>query len=212
MIPAPEATPIVFIVDDDESVRDALASLIRSAGLRVERFASAQAFLAYPPVGVPSCLLLDVRLPGGTGLDLQRRLAERNTDIPIVFITGHGDVRTSVAAMKAGAIEFLLKPLADGEVLDAIGRAIDRRRAALERQGEIAELKSRFGSLTPREREVIGRVVAGLPNKQIAAELGTCEGTIKVHRGQVMRKMGATSLADLVRQAEKLGLRREGGP
>jgi FixJ family two-component response regulator len=200
----------VFIVDDDESVRDALASLIRSAGMRVEGFASAQAFLAHPPVDVPSCLVLDVRLPGGTGLDLQRRLAERNMDIPIVFITGHGDVRTSVAAMKAGAIEFLLKPLADGEVLDAIGRAIDRRRAALERQAEVAELQSRFGSLTPREREVIERVVAGLPNKQIAAELGTCEGTIKVHRGQVMRKMGAASLADLVRQAEKLGLRREG--
>ena len=202
----PESAPIVFIVDDDESVREALASLVRSADMRVEVFPSAQAFLRRPPVDAPGCLVLDVRLQGDSGLDLQRRLTELNTEIPIVFITGYGDVPTSVTAMKAGAIEFLLKPLADVDVLEAIGRAIARHRAARERQTEMADLQSRYGSLTAREREVMQGVVKGLLNKQIAAELGISEITIKVHRGQMMRKMMAGSLADLVRQAEKLGI------
>jgi FixJ family two-component response regulator len=202
----PESAPIVFVVDDDESVREALASLVRSADLRVEVFESAQAFLSRPPVDAPGCLVLDVRLEGASGLDLQRRLTELNTEIPIVFITGHGDVPTSVTAMKAGAIEFLLKPLADVDVLEAIGRAIARHRATRERQTEIADVQSRYDSLTAREREVMQGVVKGLLNKQIAAELGITEITVKVHRGQVMRKMMADSLADLVRQAEKLGI------
>jgi FixJ family two-component response regulator len=196
----------VFVVDDDESVREALASLVRSAGMRVEVFSSAQAFLGRHPVDAPSCLVLDVRLRGASGLDLQRRLTELNTEIPIVFITGYGDVPTSVTAMKAGAIEFLLKPLADVDVLEAIGRAIARHRAARDRQSEMADLQSRYASLSAREREVMQGVVKGLLNKQIAAELGISEITIKVHRGQVMRKMMAGSLADLVRQAEKLGV------
>jgi FixJ family two-component response regulator len=202
----PAPAPIVFVVDDDESVRGALARLVRSAGTRVEVFASTQAFLDRLPVDAPSCLILDVRLPGGGGLDLQRRLAEANTEIPIVFITGHGDVPTSVSAMKAGAIEFLLKPFADADVLEAIARGIARHRAARERQAEMADLQSRYASLTPRERDVLQRVVAGLLNKQIAADLGISEATIKDHRGQVMRKMHSDSLADLVRQAEKLGI------
>jgi FixJ family two-component response regulator len=172
----------------------------------VEVFASAQAFLTRPPVDAPSCLVLDVRLQGASGLDLQRRLAELNTQIPIVFITGHGDVPTSVTAMKAGAVEFLLKPLADVDVLEAIDRAIARHRATRVHQAEMADLQSRYGSLTAREREVMQGVVKGLLNKQIAAELGISEITVKVHRGQVMRKMMAGSLADLVRQAEKLGV------
>jgi FixJ family two-component response regulator len=203
---AHESAPIVFVVDDDESVREALASLVRSADMRVEVFASAQAFLMRPPVDAPSCLVLDVRLQGASGLDLQRRLTEVNTEIPIVFITGYGDVPTSVTAMKAGAIEFLLKPLADVDVLEAISRAIARHRATRERQAEIADLQSRYDSLSAREREVMQEVVKGLLNKQIAAEFGISEITIKVHRGQVMRKMMAGSLADLVRQAEKLGI------
>jgi FixJ family two-component response regulator len=202
----PEPAPIVFVVDDDESVREALASLVRSADLRVAVFESAQAFLGRPPVDAPSCLVLDVRLEGASGLDLQQRLTELNTEIPIVFITGHGDVPTSVRAMKAGAIEFLLKPLADVDVLEAIGRAIARHRATRERQTEIADVQSRYDSLTAREREVMKGVVKGLLNKQIAGELEISEITVKVHRGQVMRKMKADSLADLVRQAEKLGI------
>jgi len=205
-MPTPQPAPIVFVVDDDESVREALASLVRSTGLRVEVFASAPAFLARPPVDAPSCLVLDVRLQGASGLDLQRRLAELNAQIPIVFITGHGDVPTSVTAMKAGAMEFLLKPLADVDVLEAIERAIARHRAIRVQQTEMADLQSRYGSLTAREREVMQGVVKGLLNKQIAAELGISEITIKVHRGQVMRKMLAGSLADLVRLAEKLGV------
>ena len=202
-----EGKAIVFVVDDDASVREGLGSLIRSAGLRVETFASAQEFLARSRADVPSCLVLDVRLPGLSGLDLQKRMAEVNIEIPIVFITGHGDVPTSVQAMKAGAVEFLTKPFADRDLLDAIQQAIKRDRVARRQQAEMAELYDRYDSLTPREREVMEWVVSGLLNKQIAAELGTSEITVKVHRGQVMQKMQADSLASLVRIAERLGIR-----
>lgn len=205
----PEPDAIVWVVDDDASVREALRSLIRSAGLRVETLASAQEFLARPRVEAPSCLVLDVRMPRVSGLDLQKRMAEISLQIPIVFITGHGDVPTSVRAMKAGAVEFLTKPFDDQDLLEAIQQAIKRDREARQRQAELGELRARYESLTPREREVMGRVVSGLLNKQVAAELGTSEITIKVHRAQVMHKMHAGSLADLVRMSEKLEIRRE---
>jgi len=206
-----ESDAMVFVVDDDESVRESLGGLIRSVGLRVETFASAQQFLAGPRfniVGAPNCLVLDVHLPGLSGLDLQKRMAEGDIDIPIIFITGRGDIPMSVRAMKAGAVEFLTKPFRDHDLLDAIGQAIERDRVARQKQAEMAELRGRYESLTPREREVMGLVVSGLLNKQVAAELGINEGTVKVHQGQVMQKMRAESLADLVRMSDKLGIRR----
>ena len=206
--PLPEPDAIILVVDDDVSVREALAGLIRSAGLRVETFASAQEFLARPRPDAPGCLVLDVRLPGLSGLDLQKRLAEINLEIPIIFITGHGDVPTSVRAMKAGAFEFLTKPFADQDLLDAIQQAIKHDRAVRRQQAKMTELHGRYQSLTQREREVMGRVVSGLLNKEIAADLAISLITVKAHRGQVMHKMRADSLADLVRMSEMLGTQR----
>ena len=203
---------VVFVVDDDLSVRKSLGNLIRSAGLEVETFASAQEFLASAPADLPGCLVLDVRMPRINGLELQERLAKINIDIPIIFITAHGDVTTSVKAMKAGAIEFLTKPFRDADLLDAIYQAIERDRFARRQRAEVADLRNRFDSLTPREQEVMGLVVLGLLNKQIAFDLGISETTIKVHRSQVMKKMLANSLADLVRMSEKLALNRTSIP
>ena len=203
----PEATPMVFVVEDDSSVREALAGLIRSAGWNVEVFVSADEFLGRPRPDAPSCLVLDVGLPGLSGLDLQARMAELHSDIPIVFITGHGDIPMSVRAMKAGAVEFLTKPFVEQDLLDGIQLAIERHRAVRGEDEELRELQDCYASLTPRERQVLELVVSGRLNKQAAAELGTSEITIKVHRGRVMAKMRATSLPDLVNRAAKLRLK-----
>jgi FixJ family two-component response regulator len=201
-----EAQSIVFVVDDDAAIRKALDSLIRSVGLQVELFASAQEFLQAKRPKAPTCLILDIRLKGISGLDFQRKLAEANDPIPIIFISGHADVPMSVRAMKAGAVEFLTKPFRDQELLDAVYHALERDAARRQQEAEIAKLRERYEWLTPREREVLPLVVSGLPNKQIAAEIGTSETTAKVHRAQLMRKMGADSLPDLVRMAEKIGI------
>lgn len=202
-----EPQSIVFVVDDDAEVRKALDSLIRSVGLRVELFGSAQAFLDRKPPDAASCMILDIRLPGISGLDFQRKLADAHILIPIIFITGHGDIPMSVRAMKAGAVEFLTKPFRDQDLLDAIHQALERDGKRRRQEAEIAILRERFEWLTPRERELLPLVVSGLPNKQIAAEIGTSETTVKVHRGQLMRKMSADSLPELVRMAEKIGIR-----
>ena len=211
MTPTPTAAkvlPVVFVIDDDALVRAALSSLIRSVGLRVEVFASASEFLAAKRTDGPSCLILDVRLRGMSGLNFQAELAKANIVIPIIFITGHGDIPMSVKAMKAGAVEFLTKPFRDQDLLDAIKVALERARSWIESEKAVSELRANFESLSPRETEVMARVTSGLLNKQIAGELGLSEVTVKVHRGNVMQKMGAKSLADLVKMADTLAIRR----
>lgn len=206
----PRSDAVIAIVDDDLSVREGLSSLIRSAGLQVETFASAPEFLARPAAETPSCLVLDLELPGLSGLDLQKQMAESGLEIPIVFLTGHGDIPASVKAMKAGAVEFLTKPFDEQELLRAIQEAIERDRRTRQQRTEMRELRGRYESLTTREQEVMRHVVSGLLNKQIAAELNITEFTVKIHRGHVMRKMRADSVADLVRMAESLGSAHSG--
>jgi RNA polymerase sigma factor (sigma-70 family) len=201
-----EEAAMVFVVDDDPSVRRAIKRLVESVGLHVELFGSATEFMNSSRPNVSSCLILDIRLPGISGLDFQRELAKAKDEIPTIFITAHGDIPMTVRAMKAGAVEFLTKPFRDQDLLDAIQVALERDRARRQREAEVATLRNRFESLTPREREVLPWVVSGLPNKQIADAIGTSEATIKVHRSQLMRKMGASSLADLVRMGEKMGI------
>jgi len=198
------AAPVVFVVDDDASVRSSLKFLLSTVGLQAETLDSADSFLHKTHPDVPSCLVLDVRLPGLSGLDFQRELAARNICIPIVFLTGHGDIPMSVRAMKAGAVEFLTKPFRDQDLLDAVRVALDRDRARREQDTEMADLRRRFDSLTSREQEVVSMVVAGMLNKQIAAELGTAESTVKVQRSRAMEKMKAESLADLIKMIQKV--------
>ena len=195
---------VVFVVDDDPSVRSSLRFLLSTVGLQVESFDSADAFLRKKPAGVPSCLVLDVRLPGLSGIDIQRELAARNIRIPIIFLTGHGDIPMSVRAMKAGAVEFLTKPVRDQDLLDAVRIALEQDRARREQEKEVTDLQQRFDSLTSREQQVISMLVSGMLNKQIAGELGTAESTVKVQRSRAMEKMHAQSLVDLARMIEKL--------
>jgi FixJ family two-component response regulator len=201
-----EPEPLVIVIDDDAPTRETLSSLIRSVGLRVELFGSAQEFLKSDRRDAPGCLVLDIRLRGIGGLDLQGRLAAANIRIPIIFITGHGDIQMSVRAMKAGAIEFLTKPFRDQDLLDAIYVGLEKDRERRQQEAEVAILRERFESLTPGERKVLRLVVSGRLNKQIAAEIGTSEATVKVHRSQLMKKMGAASTADVVRMSETMGI------
>ena len=204
----PQSEPIVFVIDDDPSLRNALTNLFRSVGLRAEVFASAPELLRSKLPDVPSCLVLDIRLPGPSGLEFQDELAKANIHIPIIFMTGHGDIPMTVRAMKAGAVDFLSKPFRDQDMLDAVAKAIERDQKRRESEKAASHLRALFETLTAREREVMAFVTAGLMNKQIAAEMGVSEITVKIHRGHTMKKMGARSLADLVRMAEVLGVRR----
>lgn len=203
------AAPLVFVIDDDSSVRSSLKFLLSTVGLQAETFDSANSFLQKRRPDVPSCLVLDVRLPGVSGIDFQRELTARNNPIPIVFLTGHGDIPMSVRAMKAGAVEFLTKPFRDQDLLDAVRVALDRDRVRREQEKEIVDIRRRFDSLTSREQEVVSMVVGGMLNKQIAAELGTAESTVKVQRSRAMAKMKADSLADLIKMIQKLQLPSE---